>query len=132
MLNISDQFYRQNSSKNQAAVANRSTSLLEKTCDLIRYFPEYYDVVVSVARKTDGRHWADLFSAAGRSTECVTHFLTFLIQILQSCIRKSNINLSFDNPQNLCLFKSRSKWRKLIDVQLHRYQKMTCYIQLFY
>ncbi|KAL7121417.1 hypothetical protein ACP275_02G180800 [Erythranthe tilingii] len=59
----------QNSSKNQAAGANHTTTLLEKTCDLIRYFPEYYDVVVSVARKTDGRHWADLFSAAGRSTE---------------------------------------------------------------
>ncbi|GJM87070.1 hypothetical protein PR202_ga02988 [Eleusine coracana subsp. coracana] len=44
-------------------------SLLEKTCDLLRNFPEYMDVVVSVARKTDGRHWADLFSAAGRSTE---------------------------------------------------------------
>ena len=28
-------------------------------------------MVVSVARKTDGRHWADLFSAAGRSTEYV-------------------------------------------------------------
>ncbi|GJU72336.1 Rab6A-GEF complex partner protein 1-like protein [Tanacetum coccineum] len=44
-------------------------SLLEKTCDLIKKFPEYFDVVVSVARKTDGRHWADLFSAAGRTTE---------------------------------------------------------------
>ncbi|PKA65731.1 hypothetical protein AXF42_Ash013146 [Apostasia shenzhenica] len=44
-------------------------SLLEKTCDLIKNFPEYLDVVVSVARKTDGRHWADLFTAAGRSTE---------------------------------------------------------------
>ncbi|KAG8391860.1 hypothetical protein BUALT_Bualt01G0230900 [Buddleja alternifolia] len=60
---------RPNSTKNQAAVAIQVTSLLEKTCDLIRNFPEYYDVVVSVARKTDGRHWADLFSAAGRSTE---------------------------------------------------------------
>ncbi|KAL2233865.1 RAB6A-GEF complex partner protein 1 [Sesamum indicum] len=60
---------RQNSSKIQAGVANHAPSLLEKTCDLIRNFPEYYDVVVSVARKTDGRHWADLFSAAGRSTE---------------------------------------------------------------
>ncbi|KAL3622149.1 hypothetical protein CASFOL_033560 [Castilleja foliolosa] len=59
----------QNSSKNQAAVYKHAPSLLEKTCDLIRNFPEYYDVVVSVARKTDGRHWADLFSAAGRSTE---------------------------------------------------------------
>ncbi|XP_075523095.1 uncharacterized protein LOC142555855 [Primulina tabacum] len=62
---------RQNLRKNQAAVANHSTdtSLLKKTCDLIKNFPEYYDVVVSVARKTDGRHWADLFLAAGRSTE---------------------------------------------------------------
>lgn len=62
-------FCRQSSSKNQGSVANHAPSLLEKSCDLIRNFPEYYDVVVSVARKTDGRHWADLFSAAGRSTE---------------------------------------------------------------
>lgn len=62
---------RQNMNKNQTAVANHrpSRSLLEKTCDLIRNFPEYHDVVVSVARKTDGRHWANLFLAAGRSTE---------------------------------------------------------------
>lgn len=50
-------------------------SLLEKTCGLIKNFPEYFDVVVSVARKTDGRHWADLFSAAGRSTEYVISLL---------------------------------------------------------
>ncbi|PHU09567.1 hypothetical protein BC332_21427 [Capsicum chinense] len=58
-------------SKNQNVIPNHSTnsSLLDKTCDLIRNFPEYFDVVVSVARKTDGRHWADLFAAAGRSTE---------------------------------------------------------------
>ncbi|XP_059651371.1 uncharacterized protein LOC132298981 [Cornus florida] len=62
---------RQNANKNQICVPKHATSssLLEKTCDLIRNFPEYFDVVVSVARKTDGRHWADLFSAAGRSTE---------------------------------------------------------------
>ncbi|KAK9279850.1 hypothetical protein L1049_013532 [Liquidambar formosana] len=62
---------RQNANKNQISVPKRATnfSLLEKTCDLIKKFPEYLDVVVSVARKTDGRHWADLFSAAGRSTE---------------------------------------------------------------
>nr|XP_016499623.1 PREDICTED: RAB6A-GEF complex partner protein 1-like isoform X2 [Nicotiana tabacum] len=60
-----------NPSKNQSVIPNHSTnsSLLDKTCDLIRNFPEYFDVVVSVARKTDGRHWADLFAAAGRSTE---------------------------------------------------------------
>lgn len=62
--------------KKQKAVSNHkpSRSLLEKTCDLIRNFPEYHNVVVSVARKTDGRHWADLFSAAGRSTEYAPFF----------------------------------------------------------
>ncbi|XP_057979340.1 uncharacterized protein LOC131165493 [Malania oleifera] len=62
---------RQNANKNQVSEPKPATSssLLVKTCDLIRNFAEYHDVVVSVARKTDGRHWADLFSAAGRSTE---------------------------------------------------------------
>ncbi|KAK8502964.1 hypothetical protein V6N13_100260 [Hibiscus sabdariffa] len=60
---------RHNVNKNQISVPKQNASLLEKTCDLIRNFPEYLDVVVSVARKTDGRHWADLFTAAGRSTE---------------------------------------------------------------
>ncbi|BFG22031.1 hypothetical protein CerSpe_083050 [Prunus speciosa] len=61
----------QNANKNQISVPKyaKNSTLLEKTCDLLRNFPEYFDVVVSVARKTDGRHWADLFSAAGRSTE---------------------------------------------------------------
>lgn len=64
---------RQSPSKNRRLNPDNfsSCSLLEKTCDLIKKFPEYFDVVVSVARKTDGRHWADLFSAAGRSTEYV-------------------------------------------------------------
>ncbi|KAM0932418.1 putative transcription factor WD40-like family [Dioscorea sansibarensis] len=62
---------RQSGNKNQfpASAMSSSFSLLEKVCDLLRNFPEYLDVVVSVARKTDGRHWADLFSSAGRSTE---------------------------------------------------------------
>ncbi|KAK7295112.1 hypothetical protein RJT34_18016 [Clitoria ternatea] len=61
---------RPNVNKNEITVVKHAnSSLLEKTCDLIRNFPEYLDVVVSVARKTDGRHWADLFAAAGRSTE---------------------------------------------------------------
>ncbi|XP_019190487.1 PREDICTED: RAB6A-GEF complex partner protein 1-like isoform X1 [Ipomoea nil] len=62
---------RQNTNKNHTTVPNHATScsLLEKTCDLIRNFPEYFDVAVSVARKTDARHWGDLFAAAGRSTE---------------------------------------------------------------
>ncbi|XP_058222799.1 uncharacterized protein LOC131332520 isoform X5 [Rhododendron vialii] len=64
-------FCRQSANKNQISLPMRAAkfSLLEKTCGLIKNFPEYFDVVVSVARKTDGRHWADLFSAAGRSTE---------------------------------------------------------------
>ncbi|XP_050379139.1 uncharacterized protein LOC126796370 [Argentina anserina] len=62
---------RQSANKNQSSGPKyaKNSSLLEKTCDLLRNFPEYFDVVVSVARKTDGRHWADLFTAAGRSTE---------------------------------------------------------------
>ncbi|KAF9687843.1 hypothetical protein SADUNF_Sadunf02G0135300 [Salix dunnii] len=62
---------RQNANKKQASGPKHAgnCSPLEKTCDLIRNFSEYLDVVVSVARKTDGRYWADLFSAAGRSTE---------------------------------------------------------------
>ncbi|CAM0943610.1 unnamed protein product [Alopecurus aequalis] len=62
---------RPSASKNKLQQKSESPkkSLLEKTCDLLRNFSEYMDVVVSVARKTDGRHWADLFSAAGRSTE---------------------------------------------------------------
>lgn len=61
---------RQSANKNQlSTIKSSSYSILEKTCDLIKNFPEYLDVVVSVARKTDGRHWGDLFFAAGRSTE---------------------------------------------------------------
>ncbi|KAJ7539613.1 hypothetical protein O6H91_11G101500 [Diphasiastrum complanatum] len=62
----------QNFSKKRATggVTKKSpTLLLQQVCDLIRQFPEYLDVVVSVARKTDGRHWPELFSAAGKSTE---------------------------------------------------------------
>jgi hypothetical protein len=44
-------------------------SLLQRACDLIRHFAEFLDVVVSVARKTDSRHWPELFAAAGKSTE---------------------------------------------------------------
>ncbi|KAI8570998.1 hypothetical protein RHMOL_Rhmol01G0082300 [Rhododendron molle] len=57
--------------KNQISLPTRAAkfSLSEKTYGLIKSFPEYFDVVVSVARKTDGRHMADLFSAPGRSTD---------------------------------------------------------------
>ncbi|XVE77175.1 hypothetical protein DITRI_Ditri13aG0040700 [Diplodiscus trichospermus] len=62
---------RQNVNKNQISVPKQNVSLLGKTCNMIKNFPENLDVVVSVARKTDGKHWADLFTAAGRSTEYV-------------------------------------------------------------
>lgn len=83
LFNFHANFLRPNVNKNQNSVLKHGKStLLEKTCDLIRNFPEYLDVVVSVARKTDGRHWADLFSAAGRSTEYV--FETSMLFILIS------------------------------------------------
>ncbi|CDP08777.1 unnamed protein product [Coffea canephora] len=71
LFTVFDAEISRQASKNHTPVPNHAStsSLLEKTCDLIKNFPEYFDVVVSVARKTDGRHWADLFSAAGRSTE---------------------------------------------------------------
>jgi hypothetical protein len=61
---------RPNPNRNQISGPGhlKKLSLLRKACDLIKNFPEYYDVVVNVARKTDARHWADLFSAAGIST----------------------------------------------------------------
>ncbi|CAL5335362.1 unnamed protein product [Camellia sinensis] len=68
--NLTVRHVLQSANKNQISVPKHGTnsSLLDKICDLIKKFPEYFDVVVSVARKTDGQHWADLFSAAGRST----------------------------------------------------------------
>jgi hypothetical protein len=64
----------QNSSKadSTAVIMSDPSNLLHQTCDLIRNFSDYLDVVVSVARKTDGRHWSDLFTAAGKSTEYET------------------------------------------------------------
>eukprot|EP00850_Spirogloea_muscicola_P003181 SM000012S25443 [mRNA] locus=s12:1087565:1095716:- [translate_table: standard] len=47
----------------------RGPTMLDRACELIRHFPEYLDVVVSVARKTDGRHWQELFASAGKSTD---------------------------------------------------------------
>lgn len=56
----------QHGKKNRGKVG---TPMLDKACELVRRFPEYLDVVVSVARKTDSRHWAELFAAAGVSTQ---------------------------------------------------------------
>lgn len=66
--------FRPNPNRNQISGPGhlKKLSLLRKACDLIKNFPEYYDVVVNVARKTDARHWADLFSAAGISTTYVS------------------------------------------------------------
>ncbi|KAH9536131.1 hypothetical protein CY35_17G090800 [Sphagnum magellanicum] len=51
------------------AVKKTIPLLLQQTCNLIQNFSEYLDVLVSVARKTDSRHWPELFAAAGKSTE---------------------------------------------------------------
>ena len=71
MLNHAFFIDSQNFSKSDwtRPVKSDPSSLLHQTCDLIKNFSEYLDVVVSVARKTDGRHWNDLFAAAGKSTE---------------------------------------------------------------
>lgn len=71
-------------------MSHSGNSLLDKTCRLIKNFPEYLEVVVSVARKTDGRHWADLFSAAGRSTEYV-HILPIDIFSLLNLLKYLNL-----------------------------------------
>lgn len=46
--------------------------LLQQVCNLIHNFQEYLDVLVSVARKTDSRHWPELFAVAGNSTRFVS------------------------------------------------------------
>ncbi|KAF7140168.1 hypothetical protein RHSIM_Rhsim06G0128600 [Rhododendron simsii] len=67
---------RQSANKNQISLpmCAAKLSVLENTGGLIKSFPEYFDVVVSIARKIDGRHWADLFFVAGRSIEYVELF----------------------------------------------------------
>ncbi|CAM6095693.1 unnamed protein product [Calypogeia fissa] len=55
--------------KKRGKVSPAASHLLQQACILVRQFSEYLDVVVSVARKTDGRHWSELFAAAGKSTE---------------------------------------------------------------
>lgn len=121
MLTYPTIFYRQSSSKKQGAKADQTASLLEKSCDLIRNFPEYYDVVVSVARKTDGRHWADLFSAAGRPTEYVTCFQILLYPYLHLC-EKGEFQLCCPFSTSCTLLTSSLRERvrgvKVKDIQL--------------
>lgn len=61
--------------KKRGKVSPAASHLLQQACILLRQFSEYLDVVVSVARKTDGRHWSELFAAAGKTTEYVWSFL---------------------------------------------------------
>ncbi|KAG6486310.1 hypothetical protein ZIOFF_054880 [Zingiber officinale] len=82
---------RQNTTKNQlsSVMSPSGNSLLDKTCNLIKNFPEYLGVVVSVARKTDAHHWGDLFSAAGRSTEYVHLLSADLFSLLfEDCFQR--------------------------------------------
>lgn len=59
-----------NKRRGKVGAAKRIRShLLQQVCTLIQNFAEYLDVLVSVARKTDSRHWPDLFSVAGKSTK---------------------------------------------------------------
>uniref|UniRef100_A0A7I4D4R9 RIC1 C-terminal alpha solenoid region domain-containing protein n=1 Tax=Physcomitrium patens TaxID=3218 RepID=A0A7I4D4R9_PHYPA len=51
--------------------------LLQQVCNLIHNFQEYLDVLVSVARKTDSRHWPELFAVAGNS-----------IKLFEECLEK--------------------------------------------
>ncbi|CAI5523710.1 unnamed protein product [Closterium sp. Naga37s-1] len=55
------------SARRRRKEVKKGPSLLDRACELIRHFGEYRDVVVSVARKTDSRHWPDLFASAGNS-----------------------------------------------------------------
>ncbi|CAI5464880.1 unnamed protein product [Closterium sp. Yama58-4] len=55
------------SARRRRKEGKKGPSLLDRACELIRHFGEYRDVVVSVARKTDSRHWPDLFASAGNS-----------------------------------------------------------------
>ena len=43
----------------------KSPSLLSYAAALVRHFPQFADVVVSVARKTDAALWPALFAAIG-------------------------------------------------------------------
>ena len=54
--------YRYTAGTPAAALAETA---LSDALRLIRMFPEYLDVVVSVARKTDSRDWPALFEHAG-------------------------------------------------------------------
>jgi len=45
------------------------SSLLYLATSLVKEFPQYPDVVVSVARKTDAQLWPLLFEAVGRPSE---------------------------------------------------------------
>ncbi|CAI7744404.1 unnamed protein product, partial [Closterium sp. NIES-53] len=55
------------SARRRRKEVKKGPSLLDRACEMIRHFGEYRDVVVSVARKTDSRHWPDLFASAGNS-----------------------------------------------------------------
>eukprot|EP00898_Chlorokybus_atmophyticus_P004519 jgi/Chlat1/5068/Chrsp33S08959 len=56
---------------------NPGYNMLVAAAELISHFPDFVDVVVSVARKTDERHWALLFQAAGKPTtlfeQCISN-----------------------------------------------------------
>lgn len=53
-----------------------SRTLLASAAQLVRQFPDLFsDVVVAVARKTDGSYWGALFSAVGESSRLVAELV---------------------------------------------------------
>ncbi len=58
-----------------AALPIRISSLLSSAAELVLSFPQYADVVVSVARKTDASLWPALFTAVGSPSALLEHLL---------------------------------------------------------
>ncbi|KAG1677057.1 hypothetical protein FOA52_001227 [Chlamydomonas sp. UWO 241] len=66
----------QSSSGCASSLLSRQVSpLLTNAAALVRQFPQYADVVVSVARKTDAQLWPPLFSAVGPPSELLEGLL---------------------------------------------------------
>ncbi|GMH38535.1 hypothetical protein BSKO_06419 [Bryopsis sp. KO-2023] len=55
--------------------SSNDQKLLKNAASLVRSFPQYPDVVVSVARKTDAQYWPLLFDAVGRPSKLLDRLL---------------------------------------------------------
>lgn len=61
--------------KHSSATTSRHNALLQSAAALIKLFPMYPDVVVSVARKTDVQYWPVLFNAVGHPSKLLEMLL---------------------------------------------------------